>query len=129
MIVKINNQLYLKTTDKNLRLRVVEPNSNIKFMEGKKETIENEQDFETSFSLSDLDKKAKPRHKKANFSFKESLIEALKKLVNVGRKTKLQIVSLILLGVLFSMAIHVLFSNLFFDDSEIYYDKNVYIMI
>ena len=67
MIVKINNQLYLKTTDKNLRLRVVEPNSNIKFMEGKKETIENEQDFETSFSLSDLDKKAKPRHKKANF--------------------------------------------------------------
>ena len=127
MIVKINNQLYLKTTDKNLRLRVVEPNSNIKFMEGKKETIENEQDLETSFSLSDLDKKAKPRHKKANFSFKESLIEALKKLVNVGRKTKLQIVSLILLGVLFSMAIHVLFSNLFFDDSEIYYDKNVYI--
>ncbi len=124
-IIKINNQLYLKTSNNNLKINVIDTKSNLKINQGKKEKVESTE-YETDFSLSDLEKNAKPRVKKGNFRFKDSLIEALKKIVNVGRKTKVQIISLMLLGIMFSISVYVLFSNLIYDDSKIFIDKNVY---
>lgn len=124
-IIKVNNQLYLKSNDPKLRINIVDQKSNVKIVHGKKEKLE-ESEFETNFSLKELEKNLKPRVKKSNFTFKESLIEALKKIVNVGRKTKVQIFSLVLLGIMFSISIHVLFSNLIYNEDGIYIDKNVY---
>ncbi len=124
-IIKVNNQLYLKTNDPNIKINIIDNKSNVKLVQGKKEQLEVDE-FETDFSLEELEKNVKPKVSKSNFTFKESLIEALKKIVNVGRKTKIQIFSLILLGIMFSLSIHSLFSNLIFNNSTVNTDKNVY---
>ena len=65
------------------------------------------------------------------YTFKDSIIMALKKLTNLGRKAKLQIFALILLGVMFSVSFLMLLSSLTLDKSKIteldnlyYYDVN-----
>lgn len=124
-IIKLSNQLYLKSNDAKLKINVLDSNSNIKIVDGRKNS-DDEIEYQTNFSLDELERNVKPRHRKRNFSFKESLIEALKNIANVGRKRKIQIASLVLLGVMFSISIFTLFSNLIFDESGIFIDENVY---
>ncbi|WP_051615840.1 ABC transporter ATP-binding protein/permease [Haploplasma modicum] len=127
MIIKINNNYFLKPMDDNIRINVITPNSGIEIIDDKKENYDKSNDFKTEFSLDQLDKVKTLRKKKKTFTVKESVIEAFRKITNLGRKSKIQIIALILLGIMFSVSVHTLFSNMFVDTRTIYTDKHVYV--
>lgn len=125
-VVKINNTYYLKPTNDNIRINVIDNKSSIKLIDKRIEEVAEEKTFETNFSLDDLDKVKTTRVKKRTLSFKEALVSAFKKLSNLGKKSKVQIIALVLLGSMFSVSVHALFSNIIFDTSNVTMDKNAY---
>lgn len=125
-IIKINNNYYIESKDQNAKFNIVTPKSGIKVFNQTKEEVEELGTFETSFSLDELEKVKTKRVKKRTLSFKDAFIEAIKKITNLGRKSKIQVFALIMLGIMFSIAVHTLFSSLYIDDSKIFTDKNIY---
>ncbi|MDY0277247.1 MAG: ABC transporter ATP-binding protein/permease [Acholeplasma sp.] len=125
-IVKVNNNYYLKTNNVNVTIENLNNKSNIELINDKRENVEQKFTSETDFSLSELDKVKTKRIKKKTFTFKDSVIEAFKKLANLGRRAKIQIIALIMLGIMFSVSGYMLLSTINIDTSVIYVDKNVY---
>lgn len=125
-IVKINNSYYLKPNGENVRINVIDNKSEIKLIDRKLEDIKENEAFETKFSLGELDKVKTKRVKKRTLSFKEALISTLRKIKNLGKKAKLQVVALAMLGMMFSVSVHGLASNIILDTSGIHVDEHVY---
>lgn len=126
-VIKINNNYYLQSSDENIKFNIVTPKSGIKIINDTKENVEENQAYETEFSLDALEKIKSVRIKKRTLSFRDSVIAAFRKVTNLGRKSKFQIFALLLLGIMFSIGVHTLFSSLIFDESKIYTDTNIYV--
>jgi len=125
-LVKINNNYYLKTSEKNVTVNLLNDNGDIKLIKASKSDIKDDFTKETSFSLNELEKEKSKRGKTNVYTFKDSLIQAFRKLTNLGRKGKLQIIALIYLGVMFTTAFLMLMSSVTIDYKSVNFDDDVY---
>lgn len=131
-IVKINNNYYLQSDENNITIQNVKT-TNKKLVDMSKDDviINDKNKHETDYNSLELNQINHERTHVGVYTFKDSIIMALKKLTNLGRKAKLQIFALILLGVMFSVSFLMLLSSLTLDKSKIteldnlyYYDVN-----
>ncbi len=125
-LVKINNNYYLKTSEANATVKILTDNSEVKLINEHTKDFKETFTKETSFNLEELEANKKPRTKKGIYTFKDSLIMALKKLTTLGKKGKAQIVALMALGVMFTISFLLLTSAIFINTSNVDYDKNSY---
>ncbi|VEU80380.1 ABC transporter ATP-binding protein/permease [Haploplasma axanthum] len=128
-IVKIGGTYYLESNE-NIRVEIIDRKSKIKLVNDSKENYDanNINNHEINFSLDELEKVKTKRTKKRTLTFKESIIEALRKIFRVGNKGKIQLLTLILLGAMFSLSVFMLVSSLTLDKSKLYTDKNLYVI-
>lgn len=131
-IVKINNNYYLQSDENNITIQNVKT-TNKKLVDMSKDDviINDKNKHETDYNSLELNQINHERTHVGVYTIKDSIIMALKKLTNLGRKAKLQIFALILLGVMFSVSFLMLLSSLTLDKSKIteldnlyYYDVN-----
>lgn len=125
-IIKINNNYYLKTNEQNITLKDLSKDPSIKLIDEHKVNVQETFTKETSFDASKLELPKERLKNKSVYSFKDSFIEALKKVTNLGRKGKLQIISLIALGVMFTVGFLMLYSSLVIDQKLINVDQAHY---
>lgn len=127
-IVKINNNFYLQTSEKNITIKNVNKDNSIKLINDKRANILSTFKDQTDFKLSELESSHIVRNKKSYYSFKDSFIEALRKVTNVGKKAKFQLFAIIALSVVFTIAFMFLYSASVVDKSKNFSEKNIYVV-
>ncbi|NLB48505.1 MAG: ABC transporter permease, partial [Erysipelotrichia bacterium] len=125
-LVKIDNNYYLKTSESNATVKILNDRSEVKLINEHNKDFQETFTSKTTFNLEDLEAHKKQRTKKSVYTFKDSLMMALKKLLTLGRKGKAQIFALISLGIMFTTSFLLLTSALFINTSNVDDDKNSY---
>lgn len=125
-LVKVNNNYYLKTSDSNVTVSILRDNSDIKLIDDYKKDFEDKFTEETTFNLETLESVKTPRTKGGIYGIKDSIIAAIRKLTSLGRRGKMQIVSLIVLGMMFSQSFLMFISTVTIDKTQYYGEKEIY---